>query len=103
MAAAEQQTSHKINFVYKVVNLSDNNGGSPTSSVTTPEPALVFVTAPATLAPSSDIINHRYLDDYNTVRSAFIVGFRVEDEDSKSVSYDADGTPSIQAGKTVCK
>ena len=94
MAAAET-TPDGINFVYKVVNLSS---GRPSKS------PLVFVTTGSTLL-TSDINNNqqRYAvdDDYYTVRSAFIVGLRVEDVDSKGVSYDADGTPNIQAGKSV--
>jgi hypothetical protein len=101
--AATETTPDGINFVYKVVNLSS---GRPTS--TTPKSPLVVVTAGSTVLPS-DIHNnnqqHRYAavadDDYYTVRSAFIVGLRVEDVDSKGVSYDADGTPNIQAGKSV--
>ena len=94
--AAAETTPDGINFVYKVVNLSS---GRPT----TPKSPLVFVTAGSTLLPS-DINQHRYAvddDDYYTVRSAFIVGLRVEDVDSKGVSYDADGTPNIQAVKSV--
>jgi hypothetical protein len=98
------ETSENRNFVYKVVSLSGSASSLTSSSgtdrsTTTPEP-LVFVTAPST---SSNIqIIHHYFDDYYTVRSAFIVGLRVEDADSnKGVSYDEDGTPNIQAGKPV--
>lgn len=37
---------------------------------------------------------------YYSIRSAFIAGLRVEDVD-KGVTYDADGTPIVQAGKPV--
>jgi hypothetical protein len=97
--AATETTPDGINFVYKVVNLSSDR---PTS--TTPKSPLVVVTAGSTLLPSDINQHHRYAvadDDYYTVRSAFIVGLRVEDVDSKGVSYDADGTPNIQAGKSV--
>ncbi len=91
-AGAQQPTSDDRNFVYKVVSLS---GGSTTPK---PPPPVVFVTAP----PDVNNHGHYYPDESDALlRSAFIVGLRVEDADSKGVSYDADGTPNIQAGKPV--
>ncbi|XP_032796850.2 unextended protein [Daphnia magna] len=72
-------------FVYKVVN-----------SVTTTD-ASEATTQQLPLTGSRPPNNSNY---YYSIRSAFIAGLRVEDVD-KGVTYDADGTPIVQAGKPV--
>ncbi|XP_057381490.1 unextended protein-like [Daphnia carinata] len=68
-------------FVYKVVDSSSSEATTQQLPLTASRP------------PN----NSNY---YYSVRSAFIAGLRVEDAD-KGVSYDANGTPIVQAGKPV--